>query len=46
MDKGRYDWLLITNQPIPIGPIAKTIVYCIFAYTLFISCNVYDELRK
>jgi hypothetical protein len=22
MDEGRYDWVLITNQPIPIGPIA------------------------
>ncbi len=36
MDQGRCDWLLITYQPIPIGPIAKTIVYCIFAYTLCI----------
>jgi hypothetical protein len=25
MDQGRYDWVLVTNQPIAIGPIAKTI---------------------
>jgi hypothetical protein len=48
MDQGRCDWLLITNQPIPIGPIAETIAYCIFAYIMHIHnhCNVYEEQRK
>jgi hypothetical protein len=46
MDQGRYDWLLITNQPIPIGPIVKTID-CILHIRLHIMhIHKYEELRK
>ncbi len=49
MNQGRCDWLLITNQPIPIGPLAKTIVYLhIRLHIMHIHnhCNAYEEQRK